>query len=1387
MHYRIFFGLTITFYVYYVILFISIEHDWCANYDKEKDNYEKIQLLTKQKQYRQTIIERLRKIRIQEEEQERHEEEELMRKRLHDDNNSIHSEDTGNEDITDDSEYELSNTTTKTNRISPSGFETSNNTREKQKLKAKRLALRKRKRHALQESTSQKHNEVITKHGDDEWLVDEYHSLSDDSDTDNNSVTSRRSHSKQYTKNKNKEKISSNKGFDTLPSSEAAQHTINLADQIRAQLLKETTTTAISTPSTKSNKAKSLYNYNTNEYNYDPYQDILQKEEENSFRPKILFVSRTHSQISQFVREISKTIFGKDARVVVLGSRRNLCINPDVLSLSSDSRINERCLELQDQAKAQQTKKDKDNIGTVDNSTSTVNKKLHIDTSSIAPPFSSPATNSLRIQYVDNRGKVIEGPIDDDSHISHSKSSKGGCPYLDPDEQSSYSDRLLARLRDVEDAAEIGWDMGTCAYYGSRAAIKHAEIIAMPYSMLLHAGTRQSSGITVDGNVIIIDEAHNIIDAINNTHATTVTITQLTIACQMVRAYIQKYSNRMKGSNLAYCTQLANIFEALSIFLKSPYNIKPIPSIITPSSSLSVNNPNLPPGSSPATTTATTTILQDKLSIDNTHRNTSNPTTSILVNTNPSVPLRSSSPISSFWGTPVGKNNNTTSTISSSNYDTNSISNHMINELTLAPITTSQLATIDNGGLIRSRTSSISSESYLSNHLSNIPVIRSTTPTLSTHHHPNNTNGISNNTNTTIPNGLHTVSDFLATAGLLNINLFHLRRYVDTVELLRKLRGFAEAGARAAVTALGGNTYGNNDTNIINNLPWMNIVPGEVMIHNSTLRSNKTHASNTSNIPSPNISSSSTSTSTTPSYMVAVAALQASYSFLLSLMNADKDGRIIVTRQSSSSTSNNTNNHHDHHQSNSTNTSTTSSTTSEPHYKFILLNPAVPFEDIVSRARSVILVGGTMQPMNDIVQQLFGHLPQEKVTTFSCGHIIPKDNLAVFTVNKGPTGVTLDFRHALRTSSSIMDELGRCLTNIVTIVPGGIVVFLPSFDYLRTLLNHWNKDNTNNNKSINTSTTNNSNNNNTLFDNLGNDDNYILQGNTGSILAQLNKRKYVFAEPRTSNQVEQVLRAYTTAIQQGKQTSLLSTSTPVKHSVQDIDNTDTYDNSSRSSYSSVLSSKSYSNHDNGSINTTTNTNQIRFPTTMNSTSTTSVSTTLAIPTQPTGALLFCVVGGKMSEGINFSDDLARCVIVVGLPYPNPSDPELMERMNYLDTRNSISSNNITTSTMNISNNAMNNINNNNATTAGREYYENITMRAVNQAIGRSIRHVNDYATILLFDTRYNNQRVRSKLPGWINDTIITNNNHDNNNSNNNNWGTVISGLGTFFRRKREQK
>lgn len=49
------------------------------------------------------------------------------------------------------------------------------------------------------------------------------------------------------------------------------------------------------------------------------------EEEEADF--KIYFCSRTHSQLSQFVKELRKTAFASDLKVACLGSRKNFCIN----------------------------------------------------------------------------------------------------------------------------------------------------------------------------------------------------------------------------------------------------------------------------------------------------------------------------------------------------------------------------------------------------------------------------------------------------------------------------------------------------------------------------------------------------------------------------------------------------------------------------------------------------------------------------------------------------------------------------------------------------------------------------------------------------------------------------------------------------------------------------------------------------------------------------------------------------------------------------------------------------------------------------------------------------------------------------------------------------
>lgn len=110
------------------------------------------------------------------------------------------------------------------------------------------------------------------------------------------------------------------------------------------------------------------------------------------------------------------------------------------------------------------------------------------------------------------------------------------------------------------------------------------------------------------------------------------------------------------------------------------------------------------------------------------------------------------------------------------------------------------------------------------------------------------------------------------------------------------------------------------------------------------------------------------------------------------------------------------------------------------------------------------------------------------------------------------------------------------------------------------------------------------------------------------------------------------------------------------------------------------------------------------------------------------SVLFAVIGGKLSEGINFNDELARVVLIVGLPFSNLYSTEIICKKEYYD---------------NMFKQKLSSIN-------GQDYYESQCMKAVNQAIGRAIRHVKDYSVILLFDCRYNNIEIKKKIPTWLN-------------------------------------
>jgi regulator of telomere elongation helicase 1 len=96
-----------------------------------------------------------------------------------------------------------------------------------------------------------------------------------------------------------------------------------------------------------------------------------------------------------------------------------------------------------------------------------------------------------------------------------------------------------------------------------------------------------------------------------------------------------------------------------------------------------------------------------------------------------------------------------------------------------------------------------------------------------------------------------------------------------------------------------------------------------------------------------------------------------------------------------------------------------------------------------------------------------------------------------------------------------------------------------------------------------------------------------------------------------------------------------------------------------------------------------------------------------------GAIFFAVCRGKVSEGLDFADRAGRAVIVTGMPFATPTDPKVRLKREYLDKQGTPSENT--------------------KTLTGNEWYVQQAARAVNQAVGRVIRHRHDYGAIIYCD------------------------------------------------------
>lgn len=705
--------------------------------------------------------------------------------------------------------------------------------------------------------------------------------------------------------------------------------------------------------------------------------------------PKIIYACRTHSQLSQFVAELKKTAFGRDldvdvedttaavdsstVRVIPLGSRKQMCINESVQKLGSragNEAMNEACREL------------------ISSSGSTKKRCEHL-----------PTTNAS------GQAQVLE-----------------------------FRDRAMAQVRDIEDLVQLGRDMNTCPYYASRTSAKQAQLITLPYNLLLQRTARQSLGISLKGSVIIIDEAHNLIDTILNVYTVSITSAQITTAKTQINEYLRRFSTRLRGESEMHLRTLRRLLEALERAVKA---------------------------------------WSDTSSSGNTHQS------------------------EEVW----------------------------------------------------------TAERMLS--------------------------AMGGNADT--------------------IHFAHLERFLKESQIARKVSGYAEKSAKAAREA-GVDTASKKHT---------------------------TSASADSTLP--------------PS---AISAMHSIESFVLSLSNSSQDGRVLLTRRSDGGV----------------------------QLKYQLLNPSESFTDLASEARSIILAGGTMDPLEDLQSQLMPSVPLSRLTHFSCGHIVPSSNLLCSVVASGPRGSAFEFKYDKRGDVGVLDDLGNALVNFSALVPHGLVVFLPSYKFLDDVVARWKTTQ--------------------------------ASANTWT---RLTARKKIFLEPKEASEVDAVLQAYSSAIHQQQQTT---------------------------------SSSSSSSSSSG------------------------------------GAILLAVVGAKLSEGINFSDRLARAVVMVGMPFPNAKSAEIVERMNYVRRRG------VKGRQQENGAGQSHPASHSHSADAGQNLYTSMCMKSVNQSIGRAIRHQNDFAALLLVDVRYARRDIVARLPAWIRDHVKVPPYTHSQSQQTQGFGNVMKDLGAFFRDKR---
>ncbi|RLN82371.1 hypothetical protein BBJ28_00010567 [Nothophytophthora sp. Chile5] len=290
------------------------------------------------------------------------------------------------------------------------------------------------------------------------------------------------------------------------------------------------------------------------------------------------------------------------------------------------------------------------------------------------------------------------------------------------------------------------------------------------------------------------------------------------------------------------------------------------------------------------------------------------------------------------------------------------------------------------------------------------------------------------------------------------------------------------------------------------------------------------------------------------------------------------------------------------------------------------LSAAVAFADVARQAHSVILASGTLSPMDSFAGELGVDFP----IRLEANHVVDmRKQVFVSAIMNGPRHVDLLSTYKNQQNFQYQDAMGDLLLQYAQVIPGGILMFFPSYALMTMLKDRWKRT---------------------------------------DIWTQIQEHKTMFSEPREGGkEFDALLGEYKTTI-----------------------------------------ARYTAGHDD--------------PSGWNSNG----SDATAEP-RKTGAIFLAVYRGKVSEGIDFSDANARAVLAVGIPFPSFMDLHVLLKREYQDKKSRTDSKLVN----------------------GSLWYKLQAFRALNQALGRCIRHRRDYGAVVLLDSRHRSNRHAKSLSKWM--------------------------------------